>query len=329
MLAVEKQPIVKHHFATPADGFNANDSLGDYLRNLRYIPLLTREEEQELATRMDEGKNARQRLAQQGIRLSPETITELKDIITAGNTAGDTLLERNQRLVVSNATRYQGRGLELPDLIQEGNVGLIRAAKKFDASRNNKFSTYATWWIRQAMDRAVSDKGNTIRTPVNAADTNRKIMGISKRLTQELGREPTPEEIAAEFPDMSAKKIEFYLEKSRPTLSLQWLLEDGDMELLNLLPDDTEPSPVAQSTRHSLQNDIVLALASLNPRDAQILELAFGLKDGCPLSLAEIGRKMGMTREWIRQKYTQALTQLYSNPIIRNKLKDYLNSEAD
>jgi RNA polymerase primary sigma factor len=337
MTRTENQPIRhKNSLRRPTEStgpavnsFDVNDPLGNYLHELQNTPILTKDEEVALATRIAEGRIARQKLTAQDARLSPAIIAELRKQSDAGFAARDELVEKNLRLVVSIAKKYQNRGVPFLDLIQEGNIGLTRATKKYDLKRNTRFSTYATFWIRQAVMRGIAGQGRTIRTPSHAGDVTRKIRGVGKRLTQELLREPTDAEIAAEFPEMTAKKVEFYLEKSRPILSLQQPTgEDGDIELGDSIPDP-EPSPVAQSTLILLKEQMATVLNGLPPREARILQLRYGLNDGgSGLTLEEVGQKMGITRERVRQIETQALSRLRHSSV-RRKLIDYLNKDED
>ncbi|MCX6791982.1 MAG: sigma-70 family RNA polymerase sigma factor [Candidatus Gottesmanbacteria bacterium] len=335
MTRAERQPI--HHKKSvfrpvetgpAASGFDVNDPVGNYIRGLYKIPLLTSEQEIELATRMDAGKSARQKLAAQGTRMSPKTIADLRQQSDAGFAAEEELIIKNRRLVVSVAKKYQGRGVPFLDLIQEGNIGLMRGTKKYDVERGKKFSTYTTWWIRQAILRAIAEQGSAIRTPFHAVDLTRKIMGIGKRLTQELGREPTSAEIAAEIPNMTPNKVEFYMEKNRPILSLQQPTDENENTELGDFIADPKPSPDTQSTQNILEEHVAFVLSRLPPREALIIKLRYGLNSNYAHTLQETGDKLGITRERVRQIEAQALSRLRL-PDVRRMLRDYLNKDGD
>jgi len=334
MIRPERQPV--HHkknlrrsaeTGPAADGFDVNDLVGIYFSQLEHLPLLTQPEEYVLMSRMKKGKDARIELAATYEKITPQHKAKLQHIIEDAFVARDEMIERNQLLVVSIAKKYEGRGLDLIDLISEGNIGLIRASKKFEPERGWKFSTYATWWIQQVVTRAIADQGRTIRIPVHVSDKLHQIIGIQRRLTQVLQRDPTDEEIAAETKDMTAKQVGYYLEKSRKIISLQAPTdEEENSELGDFIPDP-EPSPTEQSTQNILREHMAHILTRLPPREALILQLRYGLNDGgFGLTLEEIGQKMGVTREWIRHLETLALTHL-RHPAVRRQLEDYLDSE--
>jgi len=326
---VHRTPLNKPEQSGPAtDGFDPNDIVKSYIRDMEKYPLLTREQEIDVITRMQEGKTAKQNLDACASLSQPEK-DALQQQVDAGRAARDELIRKNLRLVMSVAKKHQGRGVTFLDLIQEGNMGLMRAIPKYDLNRGTRFSTYATWWIRQAVTRAIADQGKTIRVPVHAYDLIHKIMGIEKRLTQELGHNATATEIAAEIPKMTAKKVEYYMNKNMPILSLQQPTgnEEDASELGDFLADP-KPSPMAQSTQNLLKEHIMSALNQLPPREARVLTLRYGLNGHPAESLETVGRKMGVTRERIRQIEMQALSRL-RHPYVRGKLRDYLNNDGD
>ncbi len=241
-----------------------------------------------------------------------------------GELARDHLTKANSRLVVSIAKKYMGQGVPFLDLIQEGNLGLMKAVDKFDYKRGYKFSTYATWWIRQAVTRAIADQGRTIRVPVHMSDRIRKLYRVSRELEQTLGREPTPKEIA-EVMDLSPQKVRWMLRISRRPLSLEKPVgEDGDSELGSFIEDEDTPTPLDTATHDLLRKELESALATISPREARILRLRFGLIDGRAHTLEELGQKFGLTRERIRQIEGEALRRL-RHPSRARRLKDYLN----
>ena len=248
---------------------------------------------------------------------------ELQRVVREGERARARLTHANTRLVVHIAKKYVNNGVPFMDLIQEGNLGLIRAVEKFDYRRGFKFSTYATWWIRQAITRALADQARTIRVPVHMSEQISKITAVTRRLEQDLGRKPTPEEIAAEM-DMSPKRVERILEIAQRPLSLEMKVgEDADSELGDFLPDEGSPEPTEQAGRELLREEIESVLGSLSRREAQVLELRYGLVDGTAHTLEEVGEKFGVTRERIRQIETKAIRRL-RHPTRSKKLRDYL-----
>ena len=301
---------------------DVDDSISLYLKEIGRIPLLTAEQEVSLAKRMEAAVDARQRLRKNG-RLSRETREELKWIIRDGRAAKEHLIKANSRLVVSVAKKYVGRGVPFLDLIQEGNIGLIRAVKKFDYHRGYKFSTYATWWIRQAVTRAIADQGRTIRVPVHMYEQINRLARVSRQLVQELGRDPTTEEIAGEL-GVSPKKVERTIKVSQRPLSLEMPVgEEDDSFLGDFIEDSEAPSPTDQASQQLLREQIDDIFASLTPREVRILQLRFGLVDGYSYTLEEVGKKFGVTRERIRQIEAQALGRL-RHPSRSRKLRDFL-----
>ena len=312
---------------SPADidltAIDIDDSISLYLKEIGRIPLLTAEQEVSLAKRMEAGINARRRLSTDG-RLKPADREDLKGVILDGRAATEHLIKANSRLVVSVAKKYVGRGVPFLDLIQEGNIGLIRAVKKFDYHRGYKFSTYATWWIRQAVTRAIADQGRTIRVPVHMYEQINRLARVSRQLVQEFGRDPTTEEIAEEL-GVTAKKVERTIKVSQRPLSLEMPVgEEADSFLGDFIEDSEAPSPTDQASQQLLREQIDSIFASLTPREVRILQLRFGLVDGYSYTLEEVGKKFGVTRERIRQIEAQALGRL-RHPSRSRKLRDFLS----
>jgi RNA polymerase primary sigma factor len=300
---------------------DADDTVGLYLKEVGRVPLLTAEQEVVLAKRIEKGRFAREELAKG--RVGDNRRRELRILIEDGWAAREHLITANSRLVISVAKKYMGRGVPFLDLIQEGNIGLIRAAKKFDYRRGHKFSTYATWWIRQAVTRAIADQGRTIRVPVHMGDQINKLLRVSHQLTQKLGRDPTTEEMA-EVLGVTPKKVENMIQVARRPLSLETPTdEEEDSILSDFIQDQESPEPTETVTQNLLQEHIKEVLGSLPPREVRILQLRYGLLDGQSYTLEEVGRKMGVTRERVRQIEAQALSRL-RHPGHRKKLIDYL-----
>jgi len=299
-----------------------DDSISLYLKEIGRVPLLTASEEVELAKRMERGELAGIRLGE-GVE-DPIEKEYLLWVVRDGERAQEHLIKANSRLVVSVAKKYVGRGVPFLDLIQEGNIGLIRAVNKFDYRRGYKFSTYATWWIRQAVTRAIADQGRTIRVPVHMYEQINRLTRTSRQLVQELGREPTTEEIA-EALGVSPKKVEQVIRVSQRPLSLEMPVgEEEDSYLGDFIPDEDAQSPTDEASRQLLREVIDEIFASLSPREVRILQLRFGLVDGYNYTLEEVGRKFGVTRERIRQIEAQALGRL-RHPSRSRKLRDYLS----
>ena len=280
------------------DNLNVDDPVKMFLKEIGKIRLLTYEEENILAERMLKGdKEAKQQL-----------------------------IESNLRLVVSIAKKYIGRGMNFLDLIQEGNLGLIKAVDKFDQTKGYKFSTYATWWIRQAITRAIADQARTIRIPVHMVETINKLIKTSRHLLQTLGREPTPEEIAAEL-EMPVEKVRDILKVSQEPISLETPVgEEDESNLGNFIPDDEAPSPSEQAADTLLREHIEEVMQTLTPREAKVLKLRFGLEDGRMRTLEEVGKEFDVTRERIRQIEAKALRKL-RHPSRSKKLKDFMSSD--
>jgi len=285
--------------------------------------LLRQEEETELATKMEAGWKAAARLTQDIV--DQETRSELEKDVVAGGAARARLIKSNSRLVISIAKKYMGQGVPLLDLIQEGNLGLMKAVSKFDHRRGYKFSTYATWWIRQAITRAIADQGRTIRVPVHMSDRIRRLYRTSQDLEQTLGREPTTQELAAGM-DVPLSKIRWMMRIARRPISLEKPVgEDEDSELANFIEDYDAPTPTDVVTHHLLQSELEQVLSTISPREARILRMRFGLLDGHTHTLEELGQKFGLTRERIRQIEGEALRRL-RHPSRSRRLRDYLHS---
>jgi RNA polymerase primary sigma factor len=298
-----------------------DDSIGLYLKEIGQVPLLSRAEEIALAMRMEAGKQAWLRLERDG--LVPEEQIKLQALVQDGLDAREHLVRANSRLVVSVAKKYMGRGVPFIDLIQEGNIGLIRAAKKFDHTLGNKFSTYATWWIRQAVTRAIADQSRTIRIPVHMGDQINKLLRTTHRLTQELGREPSSDEMADAL-DLATDKVENMLQVARRPLSLELPIdEEGDSELGDFIENDEAVAPADVVSLAILRDLLREVLEDLPPREVRILQMRYGLVDGETYTLEEVGQKLGVTRERIRQIEVQALGRL-RHPAHARRLRDFL-----
>ena len=312
--------------AVEADAFDLSqieidDSISLYLKEIGRVPLLTAEEEVDLAKRMERGRDSRRKL-NDGLE-DWEERERLLWCVRDGQAAQEHLIKANSRLVVSVAKKYVGRGVPFLDLIQEGNIGLIRAVKKFDYRRGYKFSTYATWWIRQAVTRAIADQGRTIRVPVHMYEQINRLTRTSRQLVQELGRDPTTEEIADEL-KVSPRKVEHIMRVSQRPLSLEMPVgEEEDSYLGDFIEDEDADAPGDAAGQQLLREVIDEIFQSLTPREVRILQLRFGLVDGYCYTLEEVGKKFGVTRERIRQIEAQALSRL-RHPSRSRKLRDYL-----
>jgi len=300
---------------------DVDDSIGLYIKEASRVPLLTVEEELELAQRIERGRQAREEIVKGNISL--ERREELQQLIKDGWEAREHLIVANSRLVISVAKKYMGRGVPFLDLIQEGNIGLMRAAKKFDYHRGYKFSTYATWWIRQAVTRALSDQSRTIRVPVHMGDQISRMLRVQHQLKQELSRDPTVEEMAMSL-DVSPKKVEHMIQVARRPISLQMPIGDEEDDVLgDFIEDQETPAPDETASQNLLREQLESILELLPPREARILQLRYGLVDGQVLTLNEVGRKMGVTRERVRQIEAQALNRLRRYGIQR-QLRAYI-----
>ena len=300
---------------------SSDDTVGLYLREMARVPLLTIEEEVRLAKSLEAGRMAQQILSNDGS--NPAGREELERQLKEGLAARAHLIKANTRLVVSIAKRYMGRGVPFLDLIQEGNLGLMKAVEKFDYSRGYRFSTYATWWIRQTITRAIADQGRTIRVPVHMSDRIRRLYNTARQLEQEYGRRPTSEEIAVKM-DIEPRKVQWMLKVSWRPLSLERPVgEDGDSELGSFVEDEATPTPTQGAYQHLLGEKMEEMLTTLGPREARILRLRFGLINGRSYTLEEVGQKFGLTRERIRQIEGKALRRL-RHPRRSRQLRDYL-----
>lgn len=298
------------------------DPVKDYLKQIGKVALLNAAEEVELAKRIEAGLFAEEKIAKGG-RIAEKTQEELEWIIVDGRRAKNHLLEANLRLVVSLAKRYTGRGMLFLDLIQEGNLGLIRAVEKFDYTKGFKFSTYATWWIRQAITRAMADQARTIRIPVHMVEVINKLARVQRQMLQDLGREPTPEELALEL-DMTAEKVIEVQKYGREPISLHTPLgEDGDSEFGDLIEDSEAIVPADAVSFTLLQEQLHSVLDTLTERESGVVSMRFGLTDGQPKTLDEIGKVFGVTRERIRQIESKTMSKL-RHPSRSQVLRDYL-----
>ena len=322
---VEEEEIVDPN--TMVDSFSIDDPVRMYLKEIGKVPLLTPDEETELAKGMSAGYAAKEQLDEleaAGEEIPEEVRAELQKTINHGEHCKQRLAEANLRLVVSIAKRYVGRGMLFLDLIQEGSLGLIKAVDKFDYTKGYKFSTYATWWIRQAITRAIADQARTIRIPVHMVETINKVIRVSRQLLQELGHDPSPEEIAAEM-NMPVDKVREILKIAQEPVSLETPIgEEEDSHLGDFIPDEdaSEPSEAASFTL--LKEQLVEVLSTLTPREEKVLKLRFGIEDGRTRTLEEVGKQFHVTRERIRQIEAKALRKL-RHPSRSKKLRDFLN----
>ena len=325
-----------------SDGISTEDPVRMYLKDIGQVQLLTADEERELAMQMEAGLKAQEEvralkarlregtsedslepLSEDEINEIQEEIAEKREIVASGNEAKQALTGANLRLVVSIAKRYVGRGMLFLDLIQEGNLGLVKAVEKFDYTKGYKFSTYATWWIRQAITRAIADQARTIRIPVHMVETINKLIRVSRQLLQELGREPTSEEIAERM-EIPVEKVREILKISQEPVSLETPIgEEEDSHLGDFIQDDNVPVPAEAATQTLLREQLEEVLETLTPREKKVLILRFGLEDGRSRTLEEVGREFNVTRERIRQIEAKALRKL-RHPSRSRKLKDYL-----
>jgi len=304
------------------------DPVRMYLKEIGKVDLLTASEEVDLAMKIEAGLEATEKLeaADAGeLELTRAEMRRLTRIENVGLEAKQALISANLRLVVSIAKRYVGRGMLFLDLIQEGNLGLIRAVEKFDYQKGFKFSTYATWWIRQAITRAIADQARTIRIPVHMVETINKLVRVQRQLLQDLGRDPTPEEIGAEM-DMSADRVREIQKISQEPVSLETPIgEEEDSQLGDFIEDSQAIVPPDAASFSMLQEQLTQVLDSLADRERKVIELRFGLVDGHPRTLEEVGREFGVTRERIRQIESKTLAKL-RHPSRSSKLKDYIES---
>ncbi len=306
----------------PLENISTNDTVGLYIKQAGKVPLLTRDEEQNLTSLIDEGRKGQIRLAEEELTL--EQRESLSAIVDEGWAAFEHLIQANSRLVISIAKKYVGRGVSFLDLIQEGNIGMMRAALKFERDRGYKFSTYATWWIRQAITRAIADQGRTIRVPVHMGDKINKMIRMQHQLKQDLNRDPNQDELA-EALNVTPDDVQDMMKHARRPLSLEMPTgKEDDAQLGDFIADTDVTPPDEEATGILLREHLQEALAELPPRETKILEMRYGLVDGRTLTLNEVGKRMGVTRERIRQIEAQALRRL-RNPRIQEKLQAYLD----
>jgi RNA polymerase primary sigma factor len=310
------------HTHPVGESFLSSDTVGLYLKEMARVPLLSQEEELELARRIETGRKAQKRL-QQDERCSADDGRALESAYQDGMLAREHLIKANTRLVVSIAKRYMGRNVAFLDLIQEGNLGLMKAVEKYDYRRGFRFSTYATWWIRQTITRAIADQARTIRVPVHMSDRIRQVYKASHEIEQRLGRAATADELA-EAVGLTAKKVQWIQKVSWTPLSLESPVgDDGDSELGMFIEDRFSPTPMQSAYQSMLKEKMSEALSTLTPHEARILKMRFGLDDGVVYTLDEVGQRFGLSRERIRQIESKALRRL-RHPRRSRQLKDYL-----
>ncbi len=320
----ERREVLQSQAVADISAIPSDDPVGLYFRQMAQEPLLTATDEIDLAKRIERGCKARARLEQPDVsQKSKRWRRHLRHMAQDGQSAREHLGRANTRLVVSIAKRYMGQGLPFPDLIQEGNVGLMRAVDKYDYSRGNRFSTYATWWIRQAITRALAQKTRTIRIPLHMTERIRQMYRASQDLEQTLGRRPTAEEIASTM-EVAAEAVRAMMDASQHAIALERPVgEDGDSEFGDFIEDQETPSPDDSAAQNLLEETIEEVLAELTPRQSHILRLRFGLGGGEPHTLEEIANKFGLSRERIRQLEKEALRRL-RHPQLAHNLRDYL-----
>ena len=322
---IEEEELVDPN--TLVDSFNIDDPVRMYLKEIGKVPLLTGEQEIKLATAMSAGNTAKEKLAQVetgGLTLTEEELAQAKADLKAGEKAKKQLAEANLRLVVSIAKRYVGRGMLFLDLIQEGNLGLIKAVEKFDHTKGYKFSTYATWWIRQAITRAIADQARTIRIPVHLVESINRVKKTAGELLRRTGREPTAEEIAAQL-DMEPARVRELIQLAQDPISLETPVgEEEDAHLEDFIQDDEAGVPADEAGRQLLRRELMNVLKSLTPREERVIALRFGLEDGRARTLEELGREFNVTRERVRQIEAKALRKL-RHPSRAKRLRDYLD----
>ena len=327
---VEEEELVDPN--SLVNSFSIDDPVRMYLKEIGKVPLLNPDEEIVLAQAMSAGNEAKAKLDELEERrrngetpdITPEEEAQLRKVYKKGESSKQKLAEANLRLVVSIAKRYVGRGMLFLDLIQEGNLGLIKAVEKFDYTKGYKFSTYATWWIRQAITRAIADQARTIRIPVHMVETINKVIRVSRQLLQELGHDPSPNEIAAEM-GMPVDKVREILKIAQEPVSLETPIgEEEDSHLGDFIPDEDAPEPAEVASFTLLKEQLVEVLGTLTPREEKVLRLRFGIEDGRTRTLEEVGKEFNVTRERIRQIEAKALRKL-RHPSRSKKLKDFLN----
>jgi RNA polymerase primary sigma factor len=323
-LEAETDPIMdeSHYFAS-FEKVSASDTVEIYLKEMSRVPLLTVDEEVSLAKRIEKGREAQTELNHLNGRKSKQRRKEIEDAIRDAYLAREHIIKANTRLVVSIAKKYNGRGVPFLDLIQEGNLGLMKAVEKYEYKRGFRFSTYATWWIRQTITRAIADQGRTIRLPVHMTDRIRQLYRVSHEMEQVLGRPPTADELASEL-EVAPQKVSWMLQVSWVPLSLESPVGDEeDSELGMFVEDKTTPTPSQCVYETMLRERVDEVLSTLSPREARILRMRFGLDDNQPYTLEEVGAKFGLTRERIRQIEGKALRRL-RHPCQARQLREYL-----
>ena len=312
---------------TMVDSFGTDDPVRMYLKEIGKVNLLSSDEEIDLAQAMGAGAEAKAQLEElqaTGEEIPQEVMTELNRAIKKGERAKQRLAEANLRLVVSIAKRYVGRGMQFLDLIQEGNLGLIKAVEKVDYTKGYNFSSYSTWWIRQAITRAIADQARTIRIPVHMVETINKVIRVSRQLLQELGHDPTPEEIAEEM-SMPVERVREILKIAQEPVSLETPIgEEEDSHLGDFIPDEDASEPAEAASFTLLKEQLVEVLSTLTPREEKVLKLRFGIEEGRTRTLEEVGKEFNVTRERIRQIEAKALRKL-RHPSRSKKLRDFLN----
>ncbi|MGA7730773.1 MAG: sigma-70 family RNA polymerase sigma factor [Chloroflexia bacterium] len=321
---LEDEDILHYEGATGFDHKSAEDSVGMYLREIGRVSLLSATEEIALAISMQKGKRGSERLMEEREFLSKEEISKLRADEARGRASRRRLIEANLRLVVSVARKYAGRGISLLDLIQEGNFGLLRAVDRFDYRKGHRFSTYATWWIRQAITRAIADQSRTIRLPVHMVEAVGRLTQVSHRLQQKLGREPLADEIAEEM-NISPDKVRQIVGASQQTVSLEMPIgEEEDASLGDIIEDRNTIAPAEAASQQILKEEVLDMLGGLTVRERRVIELRYGLEDGYNRTLAELGDELGVSRERVRQIEAEALTKLRASKET-GRLKEYLD----
>ena len=322
---IEEDDLLHYEGASGFDHKSAEDSVGMYLREIGRVSLLSATEEIALAIGMQKGKRAQERLMQAyDLGLSPEEISKLRAEDARGRASRRRLIEANLRLVVSVARKYAGRGISLLDLIQEGNFGLLRAVDRFDYRKGHRFSTYATWWIRQAITRAIADQSRTIRLPVHMVEAVGRLTQVSHRLQQRLGREPLADEIAEEM-NITPDKVRQIVGASQQTVSLEMPIgEEEDASLGDIIEDRNSVAPADAASAQILKEEVLDMLDGLTARERRVIQLRYGLEDGYSRTLAELGDELGVSRERVRQIEAEALTKLRASQDTK-RLKEYLD----
>lgn len=318
----EDYPISEFDNFLPIERYTTDDSIEIYLKEMARVPLLTMDEEIHLAISIEKGRQAQQQLLTKKKPLKPHQQSELELLVKEGQLARDHLIKANTRLVVSIAKKYMGHGLPFLDLIQEGNLGLMKAVEKFEYKRGFRFSTYATWWIRQTITRSIADQGRTIRLPVHMTDRIRQLYKVFHSMEQDFGRPPTTQELAKKL-NMPIKKVQWMLQVSWIPMSLESPVGDEEeSEFGMFVEDQITPSPAQVTHYNLLRKAVENVLATLTPREARIIRLRYGLDDNHPYTLEEVGNKFGLTRERIRQIEGKALKRL-RHPYRSRKLREY------